>query len=108
MINELAVAFEQRAIRIIPDQVLLGELLSYAAERLPSGALRYSAPPGQHDDTVVALALAWSCIRNRLPAPLPSPGDPFAESKGQDAVTMTRTATGIKFLRPEHRKRGGL
>jgi len=28
-------------------------------ERLPSGRYRYSAPPGGHDDTVIALALAF-------------------------------------------------
>jgi hypothetical protein len=28
-------------------------------QRLPSGTYRYSAPPGLHDDTVIALALAW-------------------------------------------------
>jgi hypothetical protein len=29
------------------------------AETLPSGLLRYGAPAGQHDDTVMALAMAW-------------------------------------------------
>lgn len=39
--------------------MLLGELASYALERLPGGGYRYSAPAGMHDDTVIALALAW-------------------------------------------------
>jgi len=39
--------------------VLINELQSYEAERLPSGMTRYSAPAGLHDDTVMALALAW-------------------------------------------------
>jgi hypothetical protein len=107
-VEELALAFETRSIRILPDPVQLGELLAFSSTRLPSGAFRYAAPGGGHDDTVMALAFAWSGLSSALPASLPSPGDPFAESKGQDAVTMTRTATGIKFLRPEHRKRGGL
>jgi hypothetical protein len=29
------------------------------AETLPSGLLRYDAQAGQHDDTVMALAMAW-------------------------------------------------
>lgn len=58
-IEGLALAFERGELRILPDPVLTGELLAYQAERLPSGMLRYSAPEGLHDDTVMALALAW-------------------------------------------------
>jgi hypothetical protein len=46
-------------LTIIPDPVLLHELQAYTVERLPSGRYRYNAPPGEHDDTVVSLALAW-------------------------------------------------
>lgn len=59
IIDALALAFEQKTIGIIPDDVLLGELEAYESERLPSGLVRYSAPAGLHDDTVMALALAW-------------------------------------------------
>lgn len=59
-IDALALAFEQRQLRILPDEVLIGELEAYTMERLPSGLLRYGAPEGQHDDTVMSLALAWS------------------------------------------------
>lgn len=57
--NALSLAFERGDIRILPDPIQLGELLAYDAERTPSGMLRYGAPEGMHDDTVVALALAW-------------------------------------------------
>jgi hypothetical protein len=67
IIEALALAFEQGSIAILSDPVLLGELQAFAAEQLPGGALRYSAPGGRHDDTVVSLALAWSVIR---PAPI--------------------------------------
>jgi len=46
--------------------VLIGELQAYQAERLPSGMLRYSAPEGLHDDTVMALALAWQAVKGNL------------------------------------------
>ena len=59
LIDALALAFERGAIRILPDPVLIGELQAYEAERLPSGLMRYGAPQGMHDDTVMALALAW-------------------------------------------------
>jgi hypothetical protein len=58
-IDALALAFERGELRILNNPDLLNELLAYQAERLPSGTLRYSAPEGMHDDTVMALALAW-------------------------------------------------
>lgn len=63
-IDALALAFERQQLRILPDEVLIGELEAYTMERLPSGMLRYSAPDGGHDDFVMALALAWSGSRN--------------------------------------------
>lgn len=68
-IEALALAFEQRTIRILDDKVQTGELLAYDAERLPSGMLRYGAPEGMHDDTVIALALAWvgACAGEQRP-----------------------------------------
>jgi hypothetical protein len=59
IIDALALAFEQDKIKIINDPVLVGELMGYQSERLPSGLIRYGAPEGMHDDTVIALALAW-------------------------------------------------
>ena len=67
IIEALALAFEQGSIQILNDPVLLGELQAFAAEQLPGGMLRYAAPGGQHDDTVMALALGWSVIRHELP-----------------------------------------
>lgn len=65
VIDGLALAFERGTLRILPDtqehgSTLIGELLAYHAERLPSGLLRYGAPEGLHDDCVMALAIAWS------------------------------------------------
>ena len=59
LIESLALAIEQNNITLLDDPVLLGELADYTAERLPSGAYRYGATPGSHDDTVIAAALAW-------------------------------------------------
>jgi phage FluMu gp28-like protein len=58
-IDALALAFERGEIRIPNDAVLIAELQAYEMERLPSGLMRYSAPAGMHDDTVMSLALAW-------------------------------------------------
>ena len=59
LIESLALAIEQNEITLLDDPVLLNELADYSAERLPSGAYRYGAPAGSHDDTVIAAALAW-------------------------------------------------
>ena len=59
IVERLAAGFEQGNIRIINDPVLIAELQSFGAERLPGGMTRYSAPPGAHDDMVMSLALAW-------------------------------------------------
>lgn len=59
-IDALALAFERGQLRILPDEVLIGELEAYTMERLPSGMLRYGAPDGGHDDCVMSLALAFS------------------------------------------------
>lgn len=58
MVQALALAFERGKLELLPDPVQTGELLAYEARRRPSGAFSYSAPPGQHDDTVSALMLA--------------------------------------------------
>lgn len=58
IIDNLRLAFEQATVQIPHDDVLIGELEAYSYEVLPSGQIRYSAPEGQHDDTVIALALA--------------------------------------------------
>ncbi len=63
LIEGLALAIERGQVRLLPDPVLLTELMSYRMERLPGGGYRYAAPPGSHDDTVIALALAWHGAR---------------------------------------------
>jgi hypothetical protein len=64
IIEGLSLAFERGEIEIVNDPILIGELLAYDAERLPSGMLRYGAPEGMHDDYVMGLALAWHGCMN--------------------------------------------
>lgn len=66
LIGGLALAFERGELEILDEPVLLHELQAYGMERLPSGAMRFSAPEGGHDDCVVALALAWSAAAEHL------------------------------------------
>jgi hypothetical protein len=59
VVQKLQLAFEQGKILLLNDDVQRSELMAYQAEKLPSGLLRYGSPDGMHDDTVIALALAW-------------------------------------------------
>jgi hypothetical protein len=61
-IEALALAFERGEIKIPNDPVLIGELQAFEAKPLPSGLMRYGAPSGGHDDTVMALAIAWQGV----------------------------------------------
>jgi hypothetical protein len=72
-IEALALAFERGDIRILNDPVLVGELVAYQAERTSSGMTRYGAPAGQHDDTVMALAMAWSAVAGQYRLVYPTP-----------------------------------
>jgi phage FluMu gp28-like protein len=67
IIDALALALEQGTLHLLADPVLLDELQAFELERLPSGLLRYGAPPGGHDDTVIALALAHWAAREQGP-----------------------------------------
>ena len=59
IVQALELAFEQQAIRLLDNPAQTAELMAYESEKLPSGLVRYGAPEGMHDDTVMALALAW-------------------------------------------------
>jgi hypothetical protein len=57
-----ALALERGDLRLLPYPPLVHELALFAVERLPGGGFRYSAPPGEHDDCVISLALAWYAV----------------------------------------------
>ena len=77
LVDSLALAFEQTSLTILADPcrggpsvatpavdpanaaVQLRELQVFTAQRLPSGLIRYAAPSGFHDDTVIALMLSY-------------------------------------------------
>lgn len=54
IIQALALAFERHDIHLPDNPVLLNELRAFTTERLPSGAIRYAAPEGMHDDCLKA------------------------------------------------------
>ncbi len=58
LIRGLESAFDNGELRILPDPVQVAELQAYEQEQLTM-YLRFGAPEGMHDDTVIALALAY-------------------------------------------------
>ena len=65
IIQRLISALEHGELSILDDDTQTGELLSFEAKQTASGATTYSAPGGLHDDTVMALAMAWDMLANR-------------------------------------------
>lgn len=58
LINHLAILLEEQTISFPPIPQLISELQAYTYDLLPSGSLRFQAPSGLHDDSVISLSLA--------------------------------------------------
>jgi hypothetical protein len=59
IIQSLELAFERGDIKILDDELQATELMAFEGEKLPSGLIRYGAPEGMYDDTVIAMAICW-------------------------------------------------
>jgi hypothetical protein len=60
LIEALALAMEREEVMLLNDAVLKHELMAYEMKKTAYG-WKYSAPPGMHDDTVMATALSlWA------------------------------------------------
>ena len=59
IIEGLSLAIERKEITIPNHEILIGELLAFEGQRMASGMMKYGAPEGMHDDTVMSLALAY-------------------------------------------------
>ena len=65
LIEDLALSFEQRSIRVNDVGWLLDELEAFTYIYNPNTrGVQYSAPVGMHDDGVMSLALAWHSIKS--------------------------------------------
>jgi hypothetical protein len=66
MVAHLLVAFEQKQLAILPDELQMNELRYYEATYNPkTQVVTYNAPQGLHDDTVISLGLSWEAYRSR-------------------------------------------
>lgn len=68
LIEHLAVQLERGDVTYPDIKVLINELLAYEYEISRAGNMKYNAPNGQHDDCVIALALAsWGVVHGKSP-----------------------------------------
>jgi hypothetical protein len=65
LIQHLAIKLEQGLICFPDIPVLINELRMFEYEITASGNIKYGAPSGHHDDTVISLALAVWMIKNK-------------------------------------------
>lgn len=66
MVSHLQVAFEQKQLSLLPDELQQNELSYYEATYNPkTQVVTYNAPQGLHDDTVISLGLSWEAYRSR-------------------------------------------
>lgn len=71
LVEKLAFALERGDIGLYPDDAANDELRIYTQEiSEKSGVIKYGAPAGAHDDTVVARMLAWSLVGEALGDPV--------------------------------------
>lgn len=69
LITNLALKLEQDKIKILPDDHTVTELQNFGYELSANNNVKYGAPDGQHDDCVIALALAcWELPEKPLNA----------------------------------------
>lgn len=65
IVEGLALALENRTVTLLNDATATAELLAFEEQSLPSGLVRYSAPDGSHDDTVIARCLGYHAANRR-------------------------------------------
>lgn len=67
MVAHLQVAFEQKQITLLDDELQQSELSYYEASYNPkTQVVTYNAPQGLHDDTVISLGLSWEAYLARV------------------------------------------
>lgn len=66
LINNLAIAIEQRRITFPNEPILIDELQAFEYSITDGGRIKYGAPDGKHDDCVISLGLACWAIRSQL------------------------------------------
>ena len=72
LMNQLQFACDNMQIGFVRDPVLIAELQAFEMTQTAGGTIRYEAPPGMHDDCVIATALAQEAMRIEEPVEVAS------------------------------------
>lgn len=64
LVTALSLTFDNDTLAVLPDDDQLSQLRNFTPKKLPSGVLSYGAPDGEHDDKVIALALANAVLES--------------------------------------------
>lgn len=70
LIGALRIALDEGGLRLLPDPDMQRELRAYRATQTVHGHWQFSAPDGEHDDCVIATALAWRGVERMSYAPV--------------------------------------
>jgi hypothetical protein len=63
VLSALRLALEDGALKLLPDPHQIRQMRAYTAQQTRTGHWQYSAPAGEHDDIVIANALAWRAVQ---------------------------------------------
>lgn len=99
IIQDLALAFEKSILKWLPDPTARHELIAYEATVTESGHVKYGAPEGGWDDTVVARAMAYHGAKGNVPMAMSR--DEERESRLPESLRLTALQEALPSLRPE-------
>lgn len=68
LIENLGLVLEKEDLQFLNDPIARAEMEAYEVKISPTGRPQYNAPPGVHDDTVIARALMAHAITGHMPA----------------------------------------
>jgi len=59
--SDLHEGIHEYGLKLLPDENQKRELMAFTRKYTSAGTPILEAPESEHDDTVIALALAWHC-----------------------------------------------
>jgi hypothetical protein len=89
-VGHFAHALETGDVLLLDDEDQRTELMAYEEKRLPSGALRYEAPEGLHDDIVAADIMGWQPARFDKGGPDSEPEDRREDEAHAERMKLVR------------------